>query len=185
MTSSSVGGFAMFTPTTEELTNLCRVVGQIALPWAQFEGSMDMCISGLFTEADKTEDEDGLPVSFKRKIVFLKKKFRHRPELSHLKDESTEIFSEAKILAKIRNDIIHGWVSHYDPKPPGEVTFTKLAVRLEQHYEEAPTYSVDFLIGIGHRCLNLATRMAEFNNGIIQVLEAQDQARKAAGKIPS
>lgn len=131
-----------------------------------------MCISMLFTDADKTEQQDGLPVAYKRKVIFLKRKFRDYPELEALKPEATEIFSQGKTLSKVRNDVIHGYVSHYDPAMPGGVTFTKLAVKLERHVEDAPTYSVEFLIGVGQKCLDLSSRMIKFNLSVEKAVEA-------------
>lgn len=169
----------MFEPTAEQFTGLCAIVGQVALPWTQYEGSVDHCVVLFFEEADKTENQDGVPISYKRKIIFLKKKFKEKPYLQPFRDEAAEIFGQAKELNKVRNDIIHGWVSHFDPEQQ-IVHFTKLAVRLEQHYDDTKIYTLPVLIGVGQKCLDLATRFIEFAQRVAKAVEAQDIADKSA-----
>lgn len=100
----------------EDFTGLCMAIGYICQNWASLEQNIDMWIAWIYHKlGGRTKINTQIPLSFSRKIDFLRLAFNKVAALKPLADEAKDLLSEAKKLSDKRNDLIHGALSNLSP----------------------------------------------------------------------
>ncbi len=106
---------------------LYGAVGDIVVNWAIAESALNSLVAIIYQSAGGKHVDHQIPVAFKRRVKFLRRCFNNVDALKPYADEGRDILGNAANLAYIRNAVIHGTVSNYEPATQ-QYTFTKLDV---------------------------------------------------------
>lgn len=93
--------------------------------WALFEQSLDCITLTVHRELGASAIEKRLPRTYAAKSEFLKKAFSHVVVLNPLKGDANALLDKSDALAKKRNDLTHGVVTHVEIKD-GVYNFSKI-----------------------------------------------------------
>jgi hypothetical protein len=168
----SVPEVPRFEITTPDFQDICTCIGQIIVPFAQLEASLDAIIAIIYQTAGGKKIEKELPSSLTRRTKFLKKCLRKIPILESFKDEGLELMKAITKEADMRNHVTHGYFSHWNAEKM-LATFTMLSTKKDKqmHTELVYRYTVQELLDSGGRILDIATRMGKFSRGIFAVID--------------
>jgi hypothetical protein len=106
---------------------LYTAVGNLVVNWAIAESALNHIIAIIYQKAGGKHVTHKIPVAFKRRVKFLRLCFNRVDALKPYADEGRDILRKAAKLTFIRNAVIHGAVSNYEPATQ-QYTFTKLDV---------------------------------------------------------
>jgi hypothetical protein len=129
-TSSRVGSLDTVEFPGEAVENLRRVVGDFVINWGLFEARISMILNLVYHDHGGNivkGERQGIPVSFERRLKYLKQAFKEKPALRPFMDEEREIRSKARQVADVRDFIVHGHLMEYD-SANGAYTFGRLDV---------------------------------------------------------
>lgn len=111
--------------TTQEFQDICTCIGQIVVPFAQLEASLDAVIAIVYQSGGGRTIEKELPAGLTRRTKFLGKCLKKLPKLADTKREGLEIIGTITKESDIRNHVVHGYFSHWNPEK-NLATFTML-----------------------------------------------------------
>lgn len=101
----------------DDFMGLCMAVGYIAQNWAMLEQDLDMWIAMIYHGiGGRATIDPQIPISFARKIKFLRRAFWQISALKPYADEARTILDGAKALSKDRNDLVHGSLMSLKPQ---------------------------------------------------------------------
>ena len=101
---------------TSEVTHAAFLaVGQLTVQWGLMEFNINALNSLLFSDFGGRNFEVELPYEFSRKTSFIRKCFGTIPTLNQLKDNVTPLLDKIANIADYRNDIIHGYMTRFEP----------------------------------------------------------------------
>lgn len=90
-------------------SQLYEMVGFVCVHWAMVEEALDLCVAMTFNGlGGKGLIRDDIPVSFELKIAYLKKAYRQLPAVADINEDAQLIFTDAKVFAQTRHDLVHG-----------------------------------------------------------------------------
>lgn len=123
--SNSMAGF-----TSPEDERFFGAIGRLTISWGHVDVALDVLVYEAHTYhgGDKLIEREA-PISFQRKIRYLRKAFRKIPTFQPYNERFEAIANALVKESKTRHDIIHGFVVHHLPKtseavmfrwPPGE-----------------------------------------------------------------
>jgi hypothetical protein len=136
-------------PPPEITQPIYGAIGQIAIHWALLEFSLDGITNIIFMDAGGKSIDD-LPVSLKRKTGFVKRCLTKLDCLSDFQ-EGTQLMIDIDREAKLRNDVIHGYIAGFN-QATNELHFVKLKAYKNQHIQEVTIYTFFELLGCGLNC---------------------------------
>jgi hypothetical protein len=168
---------------TQEFQDICTCIGQIVVPFAQLEASLDAVIAIVYQSGGGKTIEKELPSGLTRRTKFLGKCLKKLPKLADTKREGLEIIRTITKESDIRNHVVHGYFSHWNPEK-NLATFTMLSTKRDKqmHHELVYHYTVQELLDSGGRILAVATRMAHFSRDILKLIDPQNPIGKSARK---
>lgn len=170
--------------TAQEFQDICTCIGQIIVPFAQMEASLDAIIAIIYQSGGGKKIEKELPGSLGRRTTFLKKCLKKIPKLAESKSEGLEIIKAITKEADMRNHVVHGYFSHWNNEK-NLATFTMLSTKKDKqmHHELAYHYTAQDLLDSGGRILALATRMAHFSRDVLKIIDPQNPVGKSTRKL--
>ena len=153
----------------KELELICSSVGQIIVPFAILEASINASIETLYKHLGGNALEKELPRGFGRRIAYLEKCSLKLPILAGVKDELQKILALAEAESTIRNNIAHGYVSNFDSKN-GILTFKQLEAytNRQSHTEQTNHYSVTEMLESGRK---IGVAAAAMNSMAYRILD--------------
>ncbi len=91
-------------------------LGRNVVLWGRFEYTIDSTLRNILDHPDCTIKipNQGMPVSFKRKIEFWKRLHKHEGFLSERRDRALQFAANAAILRKKRDTAIHSMIGHFE-----------------------------------------------------------------------
>jgi hypothetical protein len=93
----------------DDFLGLCMALGYIGQNWAMIEQNFDMWIAMIYHSLGGRQRVDpSLPISFSRKVRFLRRSFNQIAALKPFAAEAIPLIDQAKRLSKTRNDLAHG-----------------------------------------------------------------------------
>jgi hypothetical protein len=155
-----------------DFQSLCAVIGFIEIHWAQFEQGLDLITEIAYRDLGGAALHNRLPTGYSEKSCFLRKAFSKLIVLKSLNKEIIQILDISDGLAKKRNDLTHGAVTHLDSKD-GVFHFSKIdSVKSEHSYRSFLFDLADFpeltkeLLDLCVRKNNLAVKVEELKQGL-------------------
>lgn len=122
----SLSSSAINIPTdVSDFQSLCTVIGFVEVNWALFEQSLDCIVLIVHRELRASAIEKRLPKTYAAKSEFLRKAFSHVAVLNPLRTDAKALLDKSDVLAKRRNDLTHGVVTHVELKD-GAYNFSKI-----------------------------------------------------------
>lgn len=165
------------------LLDLYSVAGELAIQWGLFEASMVSTISMVYQDLDGKTVEKQLPVSFKKRMEFLKRCFNQIPKLAPYSAEARAIRSKAKELVFIRNFIIHGYLSDHDPQTL-IYTFGRLDTEDDQtHIENTLQTRLTDLMGASSEIYVLFDKSHALNERLMEAITGEDKTDNLGGTV--
>ena len=152
----------------ELIPPLATAIGGVVLSWGMAESGLNATLVMCFSKLGGRHHSDEIPVSLKRKLKFLRLCLRTIAALEPYRTDGLALFAITGQLAKSRNDLIHGFISDFDPKT-GLFTFTNTgsekAVAL---IKGQPKYSISDIRNIGSDCMTHSVALANFAQRLVQ-----------------
>jgi hypothetical protein len=154
----------------EDYTEIFLCVGQIVVPFASVEASVDIIIAAIFQKSGKVIEKK-LPGHFGNRIDYIEEGLKSLPILSGIRDDGLAVLNALRNEAKVHNHIVHSYISNFDAK--NKVTeFTILNSHLDKqmHTEVVRYYCLRSLSETGLRITRLAARLHALTERIVQLL---------------
>lgn len=153
-------------PSDQEFQRTLKMaLGAVVLHFGTFEFGIVAIVATLYHERGGRDVYARLPGMLSQCLGFLEK-------CSHLLDrnpaqkvELTWIVGEGRRLAKIRNDLIHGYVASYDSEADHLLTFVKAKAKQKPdpiHVETLRRITAKELVEVANATLSLSQRTAFF-----------------------
>lgn len=138
--------------------------------WGTLEASLNVCVVTIFNSAGGRHhaDKNEIPVALKRKLKFLRLCLKKIDILEPYREHGLAVFDATGKLAKRRNDIIHGFISDYNPATK-QYTFTGLGSEGDKPLVTGqPKYSVTDIIQIGRDSAVHAVDLTNFCQSLVR-----------------
>lgn len=162
----------------EVMPSVFGCVGMIVLNWSFVENSLDAWTSISFHDHNGESVERQIPRQFGRKVSFLRKCFRRLPSLAVHADEVSAYLDRAVALANVRNYVVHGTLSDFDPADESFL-FVKIDIsedKRQHEFGELKILGTD-LIAAANELLVMASRGHEITARLVQSSERQDDPK--------
>jgi hypothetical protein len=146
----------------QALADLYAVTGLLVVNWGLVEASLTTLINTLYKNyggdvlGGKSQT---LPVSFKRRMKYIKACFKEKEALAPYAEEAKTVRSRARELSFVRDYIAHGHLHHYDHRT-GIYTFGRLDSDGNEtgHIHTVFEANAQQLIGFSHQLMDLFAR---------------------------
>ena len=113
-------------PKDKEFTdNLALLLGYLVIWFGLFEFGLTGIVAVIYHDLGGKRIEREIPVSLSRSLAIIRKSVRRISQLHTHRAELEWICKEAKRLADIRNDLVHGYIAEYDKGADHLLTFAK------------------------------------------------------------
>lgn len=122
--------------TAETLAPLCPLAGELIINWSLMDSIIVKMVAAIYHAAGGKHEHPTMPFEFSRRVKFLRRCVKKIPALAPFASEMNEITRIAKVLLPIRDFIIHGAISAYDPDRQ-VYTFEKLDIDYSDNMHEA------------------------------------------------
>ncbi len=157
---------------SDALPPLYTAVGELVVNWAITDSALNSIIAIIYQSAGGKHVDQKIPVAFKRRVRFLRLCFNSVDALEPYADEGRNILQKAANLTFIRNAVIHGAVSDYEPETE-QYTFTKLDVVNNDTIHQANTVSTTLsdLRGAALNSQNVTRAAIAFSNRLLDAFE--------------
>ena len=151
-------------------------VGMIVVNWSFVENNLDAWSALVYHDHGGSSIERKLPKPISRKIKFLEKCFGALQTLTHVRDEAASYISRVKALSKIRNFVVHGVLSEFDPS---DASFTFLRVDTDPEKKQHVLERLKILgTDLVHAGIELS-ELAKTGQGVTaKLLDASEQANR-------
>jgi hypothetical protein len=157
---------------TDDLAELNFAVGSLVVLWGYTEASLNASVVTVFRFAGGHHHASEIPVAMGRKLKFVRRCLRRIPALAPFTDEGINLMAQVGILAKKRNDIIHGFVTNQDRKTQ-TFTFTNLGSAAEVALIRSQAkFTPNDIVDIGRVCIPLTLELAQFADRLAQTFVA-------------
>lgn len=170
--------------TTQQFNNACLYIGQLIIPFASVENSLDIIIMVIHKAAKGRNHPDKLPsIPLKRRLDFVKDSLKNIPALASFRSEGISVMGEIKSESTIRNSCLHGYISAFDENT-NRITFTLLDSYKDRqtHTKVSNSYTGQELLDAGARVVNLAGRTHVLALQLISAFELEiDEIRRSGG----
>jgi len=154
----------------KDYTEVFPCVGRIVVPFASVEAGVDMIIAAIFQKGGEAIEKQ-LPKGFCDRIDYIEEGLKTLPILADVRDEGLAVLNALRTEAKVRNHIVHSYVSNFDAK--NEVAeFTMLDSHLDKrmHTGVVRHYSLRSLSETGLRITRLGDRIHALAERIVQLM---------------
>lgn len=140
-------------PTEPEIAALYQPVGELVLNWSVWDSMIVKIVALVFQSTGGKHQEPKIPFEFKRRIKFLRRCVNRIDALKPFAPEMAAILTNAKILSKIRDSIVHGALSKFDPET-GRYEFVKLDILKNENIHEGNTLliTIENMREMAERC---------------------------------
>ena len=103
----------------EVLQPLYPSVGALVLNWSILEQALELWVALIFHswEGGKRLQLRRIPFQFSAKVDFLRRAFKELDDLQEYSTPALTFIESADELAEIRDALVHGALSAYDPPP--------------------------------------------------------------------
>jgi len=98
----------------EKLDRLCAPVGSLILAWSLIDVSVTRITVLIFSIARSRQPESRAPIMFKHRLKVIDRNFKTNTEFSAYANEWPDWRRQITHLQKLRDAIIHGYVSEYE-----------------------------------------------------------------------
>lgn len=154
----------------EFVQHIATLIGHVVLNFALFEFALNGIIATTYLSLGGNKLEDEIPLSLSRCLRFVRKAARRLPGLLPDRAELLWIVGEASRLARVRHDIVHGYIAEYDESANHLLTFAKITAdrKTKQIHEETlRRITAEELVKAGDDVMELAGRAAELSQGLL------------------
>ncbi|MCC8937427.1 hypothetical protein H8A99_13330 [Bradyrhizobium sp. Arg68] len=93
-------------------------IGRLVVTWGKFEHHLDTILHTLVEVAAQHGISEKVPHAFQKKADVFRRIYQDCPPLAPLKDWADTLMSEAELLGKDRNRIIHSTVNNWGKGDP-------------------------------------------------------------------
>jgi hypothetical protein len=91
-----------------EMNTIAASIGKIILLWGAIESCLSAITTCLLVPTNNPPHNDGVPVSFSKKITLLKRCYRDNPKMSPIKDDARKLLIELNPMHETRVIVSHG-----------------------------------------------------------------------------
>lgn len=175
-------------PTSDEdLERLYPAIGELVLAWGQLESGLEYIIAIVYHRTGGKHHTDtkvaGLPRQWRRKRDFLRRCFKSIDLLSPHKDRALTLLDRLAPIEKVRNEIIHGALHHFDPET-SRYHFRSLEIdeALDTHRPTGSQITLAKLIVTVDACHDLAGEFLDLANGLSEAFMPESELQKIARK---
>jgi hypothetical protein len=171
---------------SEFVMNTAMLIGGLALSFALFEFSFNSIIAVAFKHLHGRRVEKEIPRQLSRARTYIRKAVGKLPELAPYRQELLEIEVEAKRLGDIRNDVVHGYMAHYDEAADHLLVFAKSQPELDKksfHEVVLLEITAGALAQAVNDSVTLSTRTTGLLQCIVQAHVPQDTREEVFSRI--
>jgi hypothetical protein len=152
------------------IQSLSHAIGFLAVQFGLFEFSLNGTIAIIHqTVGQPISSRGALPYTLKERLRYVRTAARRYSALEPYKDELLDLMALAKVLARTRNGVLHGYPADYDPATH---TLTFLSAAPDKpdksmHRTSMFVASAHDLADHGIRAERLATKMGKLCHRLI------------------
>ena len=159
--------------------DVCICIGQIVVPFAQIEASLDMSIATIYQNGGKSH-ADELPRTLSRRIAYVRRCLKKMKALEPAREEGSAVLTALYRESNIRNNVVHGYLYRFDDET-GAAGFRLLDAFLDKHMhtERVHTYTLVQMMESGDRLIKIGKRMNLLTLKIGQLLQIEDVVLRA------
>jgi hypothetical protein len=164
-----------------DYTDIFACVGRLVVPFASVEASVDKIIAAISQKGGKVfeiKPSKGLC----DRIDYIEEGLKTLPILADVRDEGLAVLNALRTEAKVRNHIVHSYVSNFDAKNKvAEFTMLDSHLDKQMNTEVVRHYSLRNLSETGLRTTRLGNRIHALAERIIQLLAPKNCS---GGRLP-
>ena len=168
----------------DHFRDVCICIGQIVVPFAQIEASLDMAIATIYQNGGKSH-ADELPRTLSRRIAYVRRCLKKMTALEPAREEGLEILTALYRESDIRNNVVHGYLYRFDDET-GTAGFRLLDAFMDKHLhtERVHSYTLAEMMESGDRLIKIGHRMNSLTLKISQLLDIEDVVLRARAIAP-
>jgi len=153
-----------------ELELICTCVGQIIVPFALLEASLNAIVEATYQHFGGNKLEKELPQSLKKRVLYLEKCLLKLPILMPVKDDLQKLLNTTLDEADTRNKIAHGFMAAFE-RSTTTITFKSLEAKTDKqkHTIQISSYTIPELLDCGGRIQNAASSLNEMAYRVLRL----------------